>query len=69
MTAHLVSRRQMKPSQIEAPKTAGMEMKYLNRSRRLPTNRAAPIPPAMTTAMTARPTASRCLSDFGATNG
>ena len=32
MTAHFVTRRQTKPSQIEAPNIAGTEIKYLNRT-------------------------------------
>jgi hypothetical protein len=45
MTAARVTRLQRKPSQMAAPKTAGSEMKYLNRSSRLPMNRAVPTPP------------------------
>ena len=69
MTAALVTRRQMKPSQMDAPKMAGSEMKYLNRSSRLPTNRATPTPPSRVTPMTTRPTLRRWRSDLGLTKG
>ena len=56
MTAVRVTRRQTKPSQIDAPKIAGTEMMYWNSSSRLSTVIATPMAPASVTAITRRPT-------------
>ncbi|OPZ68013.1 MAG: hypothetical protein BWY83_02443 [bacterium ADurb.Bin478] len=55
ITAQRVTRRQRKPSQMEAPKIAGMEMKYLNRSSKLPTKVATQMPPTRVMRMAIRP--------------
>ncbi len=56
MTAHFVTRRHTKPSQIDAPKMAGTEMMYWNSSSRLSAIIATRMAPASVTAMTTRPT-------------
>ncbi len=56
-TADFVSLRQTNPSQMEAPKIAGMEIAYWNNTRRLLMKSAIPIPAKSMAAIAIRPMA------------